>query len=65
MTRIAPVTHRTKHQEELFFLNELIIDLKKMVLHLGHAPIDMPRLEEATQIVTKLEQCKEEIIFYR
>lgn len=66
MPRIADNNKRTKHAGEIVFFNALIIDLRKWAIHHPNtaefcAKITMERLDEATQMLTKLEQCKEQV----
>ena len=65
--RIADNNTRTRHSEEIAFLNALVIDLKKAVIKswgrektfLDDKGITMDRLDEATRALDKLQQCKE------
>lgn len=71
MSRIADNPMRTKHDEELEFLNALCIDLKIIILENGYLPvprtdgdsIGMNRLEEFTRVIAKLSECKDQVRF--
>ena len=56
---------RSKHWNEITFLNDMVIDLKLTCL--GKSPrleISMARLEQATIHLATLSECKERIRFY-
>ncbi len=63
MSRIAERTTMGLHSEEIFFFNQLIIDLKKKQLGREYDPITMERLEEATRMLSKLERCRVKVHF--
>jgi hypothetical protein len=51
------------HAEECSLLTSLIIDLKKRELGREHPPITMERLEEASKVIGKIQQCRKQALF--
>lgn len=51
------------HSEECGFLTSLIIDLKKRELGHAYTPIPMARLEEASRMIGKIQQCRTQALF--
>jgi hypothetical protein len=51
------------HMQECSLLTTLLVDLKKRELGREHQPITMERLEEASQAVGKIQQCRQQALF--
>ena len=51
------------HAEECSVLTTLLIDLKKRELGREFEPITMERLEEASKFVSKIQQCRKQVLF--
>jgi len=68
VSRIADNNFITKHGPEIEVLNRLIIEMKKLANKsangfIGNSPINMDRLNECTEAIGKIQQCKEQVRF--
>jgi len=51
------------HGEELWPLNKLMLDLRKQLLGLSFEPITPERLDECSQALQKIMQCRKRVLF--